>query len=298
MNTFFPHLKTAQELGREGVSANALARLCRTRAMIKICRNIYTPADTWNTWNRHQQRTAQHLAFIKTHPGYVLSHDSAALWWGAPLLKLPRAIRVSHPSAEVRSRPGVLVSSGRVGECAEAELHQGVWVTSARQTALDCARSLPVLEALCVVDYFLHQGMMGAGDFAEAVAASSGRGVRGAREVVRLMSGKAESIAETIARYRILSWGFTPPQEQVEVWVDGYLYRPDFLWEGFRVILEVDGMVKYTGSDRDTAHEIKQERYRQRRLEKLGYRVVRVHWDDLVKTPENLRDVLLRAGVR
>lgn len=298
MNTFFPHLKTAQELGREGVSANALARLCRTRAMIKICRNIYTPADTWNTWNRHQQRTAQHLAFIKTHPGYVLSHDSAALWWGAPLLKLPRAIRVSHPSAEVRSRPGVLVSSGRVGECAEAELHQGVWVTSARQTALDCARSLPVLEALCVVDYFLHQGMMGAGDFAEAVAASSGRGVRGAREVVRLMSGKAESIAETIARYQILTWGFSPPQEQVAVWVDGYLYRPDFLWEEFRVILEIDGMVKYIGSDRDTTHEIKQERYRQRRLEKLGYRVVRAHWDDLLKAPENLRELLVRAGVR
>lgn len=298
MNTYLPHLKTARELGHEGISANALARLCRAQKLIKIRRNIYTDATTWHSWNHTQQTTARHLAFIKTNPDYILSHESAALWWGAPLLKLPQVIRVSHPSSEVRSRPGVKVSPGRTAECAAAEHHQGVGVTSVLHTALDCARNLPVLEALCVVDYFLHQGMMGAGDFADAVAASSGRGVRGAREVVRLMSGKAESIAETIARYRILSWGFTPPQEQVEVWVDGYLYRPDFLWEGFRVILEVDGMVKYTGSDRDTAHEIKQERYRQRRLEKLGYRVVRAHWDDLLKAPENLRELLVRAGVR
>lgn len=298
MNTYLPHLKTARELGHEGISANALARLCRAQKLIKIRRNIYTDATTWHNWNHTQQTTARHLAFIKTNPDYILSHESAALWWGAPLLKLPQVIRVSHPSPEVRSRPGVKVSPGRTAECAAAEHHQGVGVTSVLHTALDCARNLPVLEALCVVDYFLHQGMMGAGDFAEAVAASSGRGVRNAREVVRLMSGKAESIAETIARYRILTWGFSPPQEQVEVWVDGYLYRPDFLWEEFRVILEIDGMVKYIGSDRDTTHEIKQERYRQRRLEKLGYRVVRAHWDDLLKAPENLRELLVRAGVR
>lgn len=59
---------------------------------------------------------------------------------------------------------------------------------------------------------------------------------------------------------------------------------------------EADGRVKYSGAyGEDVAYR---ELGRQRELEALGYRVVRVRWRELVYEPEVLRARLLAAGVR
>lgn len=132
----------------------------------------------------------------------------------------------------------------------------------------------------------------------EAITLLKGKGVCTARVVAKLMSDKAESPAETIARYRILTWGFAPPQEQVSIQIGSSVYRPDFLWEEYRVILEVDGNVKYDGSYGNPVHVIRREKQRHRALEQLGYRVLRVTWDDIMRLPETFRALLLNAGVR
>jgi very-short-patch-repair endonuclease len=63
------------------------------------------------------------------------------------------------------------------------------------------------------------------------------------------------------------------------------------LWPHQRLIVEVDGRVKYT------ADELWREKRRQERLERLGYRVVRVMWSDVVHDwPATLRRILDALG--
>ena len=297
MEQFFSDVRTSAELGQQGWSSAKITRSCRRGSLYRIRPNVYVQASVWRSWTAQDQCIARHVGFIKTHPLYVLSHISAALWWGAPLLHLPQRIWVSHPKSTVRSSPEVHLSRKRPTVCAEATFEQGAYITLPLQTALDCALTLPLPEALCIVDYLLHQQLVEASSFLQALEGKSSRGIRNARQVGRLMSALAESPAETLARYRIKTWGFADPQEQASLWVEGRVYRPDFLWEKERVILEVDGGVKYSGAYGDPGQVIQREKRRQRDLEKLGYRVVRVLWEDLVYRPENLRALLIQAGV-
>lgn len=298
MEQLFNDIKTSPELRHEGISPSTIRRRCAQGRLIRIMPNAYVGAHQWVQWDETTRTKARHVSFIKTHQHYVLSHVSAALWWDAPLLRLPRKIWVSHPASTVRSRPQVHVSRGREDICAESIFHRGVFVTLPLQTVLDCAMTLPLLDALCVADYFLHRGLVSMESLREAIMLLKGKGVCTARSVADLMSDKAESPAETIARYRILTWGFTPPQEQVSIQIGSSVYRPDFLWEQYRVILEVDGNVKYDGSHGNPVHVIRREKQRHRALEQLGYRVLRVTWDDIMRSPETFRALLLNAGVR
>ena len=53
--------------------------------------------------------------------------------------------------------------------------------------------------------------------------------------------------------------------------------RVDALWRAQRVVLEMDGRVKYAGE------ELWREKRRQERLARLGYVVIRILWSDVVR---------------
>ncbi len=297
MKELFKQVRTNSQLFADGLSSTAITRLCREGQLLRLARNAYVETALWRQWDKKTRLLAQQVSFIKTHENYILSHTSAALWWEAPLLSLPEKVWVSHPSPQVRSRPGVRVSAGRPAACAGASFHQGAWVTSPVQTAVDCARSLPLPDALCIMDFFLHRQLVSPEEVKQAVEASSGRGSRRALRVLELMSGLAESPAETLARYQIRQAGFLPPQEQALIRAGWATYRVDFFWPQQGVILEVDGRIKYEGGFGRPSQVIQDEKRRQRELEKLGYRVVRVMWEDVFSFPENLQALLVQAGV-
>lgn len=147
------------------------------------------------------------------------------------------------------------------------------------------------------MDFFLHQQLVDPQEVRQVVETSSGRGSRRALEVLELMSGLAESPAETLTRYQIRQAGFLPPQEQALIQTGWATYRVDFFWPQQGIILEVDGRIKYEGGFGRPSQVIRDEKRRQRELEKLGYRVVRVMWEDVFSFPENLQALLVQAGV-
>ncbi|MFW0119847.1 DUF559 domain-containing protein [Rothia sp. P5764] len=298
MEDLFTTIKTSAELRHQGVSSAAITRKSKNGELIKICFNAYVEANQWKTWDATRRCLARHVGFLKTHRGYVLSHVSAALWWRAPTLDLPLKVWVSHPHPSAKVAGNVHLSRNRLQVCEQAVFRSGAFVTTPLQTALDCARVLPCPDALCIIDDLLHRDLVQEGELSQALKTLEGRGALRAREITKYMSAKAESPAESLARYWILLWGFTAPVEQVQLWVKGNVYRPDFLWEDTRVILEVDGMVKYSGTYGSPVEVIQKERRRQHHLELLGYTVIRAQWEDVARNPENLRAKLVRAGVR
>ena len=99
---------------------------------------------------------------------------------------------------------------------------------------------------------------------------------------LRLVNGKVESALEAYALGVFHTLGLPSPDAQLELSIRGNRYRPDFAWVDRRLVVEVDGEVKY--QDRG---EISYERRRQRELEAAGWRVIRVTWAELkdLKSP-------------
>lgn len=297
MNHLWNLIKSHQDLLAQGVSPVKIKSLLASGELTRLGYGVYISTPDWLNLRPRDQCCVQNMATLKTNPTYVLSHVSAALMWEAPLLALPRLVWVSAPGRNARSRKQLKVHSGRTDICRDAQLRQGVLVTDPYQTVLDCTQTLPLEDALCIADYMLHRGYCRDEELSLALKNARGRGARLAREVARRMSAAAESPAETLTRNLLLTWGVQMPQEQADMWVNGHRYRPDFLWEAQKVILEVDGEVKYSGAYGDPVDVIQAEHRRQRDLERAGYTVIRMRWRDIRQNPEQLRYWLRRAGI-
>ena len=111
------------------------------------------------------------------------------------------------------------------------------------------------------------------------------------RHIMADIDGRTESPGETRLRHLTgqLGIGVTP---QVSI-ADGPLtWRVDFLVDGTKVVLELDGLVKY-----DTGTALVEEKRREDRLRALGYEVVRIIWADLDR-PEYVLQEVFRAIAR
>ena len=85
---------------------------------------------------------------------------------------------------------------------------------------------------------------------------------------------------ESLTRLCLVSGGLPTPE--LQAWVDTAFrrYRVDMLYRRERVVIEVDGLVKYRA-----AGALADEKRRQEYLERAGYRVVRVLWEDVINAP-------------
>lgn len=293
-------VKDKEAFALEGVSEATLYRRVQAGQYTRLRKGIYVDTSHLRALRFEERAVVGHIAAHRTIPSAVFSHDSAALLWGAALLKVPRRVSISTPGRSRNTPSGTIRHASRRQVCERARVVAGLPVTDPIQTIIDCAVTLPALDALVVADSLVRLGLCTVEDAAPQLGALAGvRGARTARTLLECMSGKSESPAESLAVYRIRAMGLEQPEQQITLRTsNGYTYRPDFLWQHQRLILEVDGMVKYYGGYRPTDEELRYENFRQKELTRDGWRVVRTTWDELLRQPNLLRAELVRAGVR
>jgi hypothetical protein len=105
-----------------------------------------------------------------------------------------------------------------------------------------------------------------------------------------MADGRAESPAETLARWRTVIVGIPPEALQFDVY-DGrdFIARLDLAWPSRRVALEVDSR------HHDEPQALYRDRDRQNRLLNLGWTVLRTTWSDLKTNPVATLAALFRA---
>lgn len=224
------------------------------------------------------------------HPASVVSHRSAAV-----LLGLPLVTPVGRPTVTVTDagraccRADICVHMASLcGD--ELDTWFGAAVTSAARTVVDLARNDGVGAGLVAADAALRAQLVTSQTLAIAVRRAAGwPGVTLARQVVDLASPLSESPLESLTRLCLAVRGIPAPELQVEIRTEGRLYRSDMLWRERRVIVEADGRVKYSGDALWT------EKLRQERLERAGFRVVRVTWADVTRRPDEVAWRVRRA---
>ncbi|HIY95715.1 MAG TPA: DUF559 domain-containing protein [Candidatus Rothia avicola] len=85
----------------------------------------------------------------------------------------------------------------------------------------------------------------------------------------------------------IIDGGLPRPAQQVNVVVGGRVYRPDFLYEDEKVIVEFDGHIKYTDYG-PTDRAVISERRREKQLQNQGWIVLRYSWAQVKNHPEQV----------
>jgi very-short-patch-repair endonuclease len=157
----------------------------------------------------------------------------------------------------------------------------GNWlVTTAVRTAFDCARLLPLVEAVVVVDAMVHGGLITIDALLEFGRAHPGiRFVRQIPRVVELADAGSESPMESRTRLVLVLGGLPKPRTQVEVRApDGqFVARLDMAYPEAKLAIEYDGAWHW--------QQRRQDDRRRDALRALGWTVLVFSADDIYRHP-------------
>lgn len=214
---------------------------------------------------------------------------------GIALLTSPREITLTRPSAPGRTRRGVRVHRAAIPTGHLTEL-DGVPVTTAARTVIDLARRLPFRDAVVAADSAMYRLRLSSTQL-ERVLADCPRwpGSAAAAKVLAASHPKARSPLETLGRLMCADHGLPAPEIGIYIGDDQPYTEADLLWSRYKVIVLLDGMLKYDNAPGQN----RKEKLTQERLENDGFIVVRLTWNDVVNHPARsvarIRAALQRA---
>jgi very-short-patch-repair endonuclease/predicted transcriptional regulator of viral defense system len=165
----------------------------------------------------------------------------------------------------------------------------GIPCTSATRTLLDVAALVGEETLEVAFESARRLGLASVGHLTNRYLEVGGRGRTGSAKIRRLLERQRvedrplESALE-VKLWRLLQRGGVPLPDRQVVLAFGTLrrYRVDFLWREARLVLECDGFEAHAGHLR-----WKRDRRRVADIELLGYRLLQVTWDDVVRRPKD-----------
>jgi very-short-patch-repair endonuclease len=224
------------------------------------------------------------LELVLTERTFVCGPTAA--WAGFDIdIQDPRSnlLWVGHTSDTwLKPRSGFLIRELSL-DPTDVQIFRGTRMTTWLRTAFDCARWLPLVEAVVVVDALAHIGAITLDELSAYLA--SHRGVTGAKQIARvidLADPRSESPMETRVRLLLVLSGLPRPETQVIIEDENgkFVARADMGYPHQRLLIEYDGAWHWQQRAED-------ERRRQR-MRDLGWTVIVVTKDDYYKTPAEL----------
>lgn len=264
----------------------------------RVARGVYLDLDDPDAEQPKYQRlhAARVLAAADRAPAAVVSHHSAAVLHGLPLLagRIPKLVHVTRDNSS-RHNESTVPHRGKLRDD-EVVTRSGVRCTSLERTVQDLAGHLSPHELLALADAAVARGA----DLASLAARHRNR--RALAWAAANANGRAESFGESWSRYLLLSAGITLPMLQAEVSDDNGLSiaRTDFVTEQ-GLIGEFDGKIKYTEHVKDkesAADVIVREKRREALLAEQGFVIVRWDWDLLANRPEKFIERWQQGSLR
>lgn len=288
----------------DAAAAVRLRRAAEAGSLVRVARGAFTERAAWDAADAHDRHRALIEAVVHGDGRrLVLSHASAVAMHGLPWIgSFGQRVVVTDPD---RDRGQVKASIQRVGgkgRSVSIVSIEGHRVTSLAATAVDVAVREHPWRAIAVLDAVLRRGV----SRDELSVELEGRRVRNPRVVRALLEaadGRSESAGESITRWGSVVLGAPPFELQHEVrHDDGSVDRVDLWQPDLGVVIEFDGLVKYSDPSmrhgKSASEVVIEEKRREDRLRRrrdvagLG----RVTWREAM--PGGLLPrILLDAGV-
>jgi very-short-patch-repair endonuclease len=218
-------------------------------------------------------------ALLYAGPGSMLSHATAAWWWGF-LNYPPDLIHVSTPR-RCKSLPGIVVHGRRD---LPRVARNGLPVTTPHQSLLDFAQTAPndlLRFALANADY---HGLLDL----SALDALQGRGKA---KLNKALAIHRPELAHTRSDFERLLVPFCEahdlPIPRFNVKLHGWLV--DAVWPDRMLVVELDSVQAHR-----TPAQIQRDHQRELELRAAGYTVLRYTWHQLTQTPELVAADIIR----
>jgi very-short-patch-repair endonuclease len=279
---------TPTQLRAAGISRDRARTRIRRGTWADAGRGAVAPFDLRDA-DEHLVRRRRHAiaasASARRHGDHVVSGRSAAILHGLPTLSVPQRPELTDAEpAGLGRRPKTHIY-GATLTIDDVTTWFGVPVTTVARTLVDLARH-DRRDAIMAVDAALREEAVDPPELAAALEQAVGwPGVRQARDVLALADARAESPLESLTRLALIEDGFPRPRLQVPIGA----YRVDLLFDEARLVLESDGLGKYTDA------EWRREKRREAALRRMGFRVERVTWEDVLHHWPATRARLLEA---
>ncbi len=291
-------LATRQQLLQAGATGAALTRAVRDGTLSRVGRGLYR--------DRAAPARGQYLlsgglpdpgyvadvrrAMLRLGSGARAARRTAAVVWGLDMQVEPTGVDLDVPHG--RRAPALDGVSTRESRCDRSLLWVPIAgvaplpVTPPVDTVLECARVLPLTQAVVIVDSALRAGRTTAQALREGARELRGVGdLAHVRQVLRWCDARSGSVLESILRVLLCVNGLAPPAAQMVLTdpVSGRTSRVDFAWPHSRLVVECDGRRWHDPQDRRDA-----DRRRDNLCARLGWRVLRFTWAEIVHQPERV----------
>lgn len=163
-------------------------------------------------------------------------------------------------------------------------------ITSPLRTVVDCARDHPLTESLAVADSALRAGAVTTEDLRSAIhdLPRTGR----AAATLALSNARIEAANPFESALRALTIQAVGPifEPQVRINVAGRVVRPDLVQESLRIVIEADSHEFHT-----SPAQITKDCWRYDELSLDGWLVLRFAWEQVLRMPKWVQDVVRRA---
>lgn len=283
---------TAAQARALGLSGVGLRHLLFQRVLRRVARGAFVAEAAWQSSSADERHVLTTRAIVQTWPdGVSVSHTSAARLWDIPLT-VPADGRVHgarRRTGQHRRTDHYTIHTGYP----RARHHRlrGLVVLEPAYVILGVAELHGLDEAVVAGDGALHSGLLTTEDLCRARDDSRHHPTRRVFDrAIASMDERCESPGESRSRLLLRRLGYAVRSQVVIQDGDGgFIGRVDLLIEGTRVIVEFDGLTKYTSPE-----HLRAEKRRETRLVRAGYRVVRLLWSDLDR-PDRVRRLIEEA---
>jgi hypothetical protein len=290
---------TARFLRENGLSTAQIASLVREGTLLRLRRDVLVDQALWEAtphWERHAIRARGVMASLDPDGAkpLALSHHSALALHGVDLYA------VDHSAHLVR------VGEGRGHRSRGLHIHAavtqehvtdafGLKVVRVPAAVLQVAALSGIPSGLVAADSAIRRGLCTRSELTQLLDWSALRTDRSATRVVaERANGLHESAGESRCAWLLHLLGFPPARPQVtfRTPTGDFVARVDLYIAEHRLVVEFDGMGKYTDPQ-----VVRREKVREDALRALGLQVVRLTWADL-DDPEVVRRKVRSAIAR
>ena len=228
----------------------------------------------------------------------VASHRSAAALLGIPGFRRPGRLELSTPRSRRARTPDATVHRTLHLPDAHVAVVNGIPTTRAARTLVDLAGVLPATQTERAVDNCLAMDVVTVrtlGELTNELAA----GRPGIALLRRLLDERGDGYVAPASELevRFLSLvrtaGLEEPVRQLDVGDDrGWAGRVDYAYPALRLLIELDSRRHHTAK-----LDFEADRARDNRRVAARWRPIRFTWEMVTTRPDDVEDVLRRAGV-